>query len=77
MLAREKYINATITFEHEWWKRNHWLLKSPSKNDTLNTLERLEAYGCTKNTKVQLKKMPHKQDILLIKGIQLVQMFGN
>jgi hypothetical protein len=53
------------------------VLKSPSKNDILNTLEKLKAYGCTKNTKVQLEEMPHKQDILLIKGIQLVQMFGN
>jgi hypothetical protein len=30
-----------------------------------------------KSTKVQLEEMPHKQDILLIKGIQLIQMFGN
>jgi hypothetical protein len=49
------------------------MLKSPSKNDFLNTLERLEAYGCTKNTKVQLEEMPHKQDIFLIKCIHLVQ----
>jgi hypothetical protein len=34
---------------------------TPSKNDILNTLERLKAYGCTKSTKVQLEEMPHKQ----------------
>jgi hypothetical protein len=50
---------------------------APSKNDIFNTLERLKAYGCTKSTKVQLEEMPHKQYIFLIKGIQLLQMFGN